>query len=238
MFEINPKLQQKAYRLGHEQTPLFVVDDVMLDYSDAQKEACSIAYSSDKNKIGAYYPGVRAPVGEAYGMAVLRYSLDVFYHFFQVPKALSLFPKNGSYSLITQQPQNMDLLQCIPHFDNNDTYNFAMIHYLNDGDFGGTGFYRHKPTGYENITQGRRQHYLQSAQAFIDHAGQPKQQYFTESNEHFELIHKVDYKPNRLLIYPATILHSAYIDNPKHDVNNDPKTGRLSANFFIEFKQA
>jgi hypothetical protein len=236
MFEINPNLQVNAYRLGNEQTPLLVVDDVMLDYSAAQQEACSIAYSSDKDVVGAYYPGIRAPVGEAYGMALLRYSLGLFYRFFLVPQSLTLHPKNGSYSLITQQPQEMDLLQCIPHFDNNETFSFAMIHYLNEGDFGGTGFYRHKPTGYENITQGRRQQYLHSAQEFIDSNGNPEQQYFTDSTAHYELLHKVGYKPNRLLIYPATILHSAYIDNPKHDVNNDPKTGRLSANFFIEFK--
>ena len=66
--------------------------------------------------------------------------------------------------------------------------------------------------------------------------GAPKQHYFTHSTNHFELIHKVDYKPNRLVIYPATILHSAFIDDPKRDVCSNPKIGRLSANFFIDFR--
>jgi hypothetical protein len=236
MFALNPKLVQQAYRIGNEKTPVFIIDDFMLDYFGAINEAINLPYANDKESVGAYYPGIRASVGSEYGMALLQNTAAIFYKVFGVPKELTLFPKNGSYSLMTKQPEDMDLLQCIPHFDNNDTFSFAMIHYLNEGDFGGTAFYRHKPTGYENITQGRRQEYLTSAQKFIDQNGNPEQRYFTDSTEHFELIHKVDYKPNRLVIYPASILHSAYIDNPSRDVSDDPKTGRLSANFFIEFK--
>jgi hypothetical protein len=110
-----------------------------------------------------------------------------------------------------------------------------MLHYLNEGDFGGTGFYRHRPTGFENITAVRKSAYLESAQQYINKQGNPEQQYFTKSTAHYELIHKVEYKPNRLVIYPATILHSAFIDDPERDVSKNPKTGRLSANFFIDF---
>ena len=169
-------------------------------------------------------------------MSLLRHTQAIFYKIFQVPNQLTLYPQNGSYSLITKQEKEMDSLQCIPHFDNNNTFSFAMLHYLNDGDFGGTGFYRHKPTGFENITEGRKAEYLESAQQYMATHGSPKKSYFTESTDHYELIHKIDYKPNRLVIYPATILHSAFIDNPQHDVCTNPKTGRLSANFFIEFK--
>ena len=72
---------------------------------------------------------------------------------------------------------------------------FAILHYLNEGDFGGTGFYRHIPSGFENITGDRKPIYLQSAQQFMDTNGQSEQRYFTESTDHYELIHKVDYKP-------------------------------------------
>lgn len=236
MFEINPRLRQQLIKVGHEQTPIFIVDDFMLDYQGALNEAVSLAYANDKDSVGAYYPGIRAPVGADYGMSLLRNVAAIFYNIFGVPKDLTLFPQNGSYSLVTKQEEALDLLQCIPHFDNNGTFNFAMLHYLNKGDFGGTGFYRHKPTGFENITEGRKSDYLQSAQRFIDIHGQPEKRYFTESTEHYELIQKVAYKPNRLVIYPATILHSAFIDKPQRDVCGDPKIGRLSANFFIEFK--
>ncbi|TRX58000.1 DUF6445 family protein [Thalassomonas sp. M1454] len=236
MFELNPKLKQQAIRVGNEQTPIFIVDDFMGDYQGAIDEAIALPYRNDKDSVGEYYPGIRAPVGKDYGMSLLKQTAAIFYKIFGVPRALTLYPKNGSYSLITKQEHEMDLLQCIPHFDNNDTFSFAMIHYLNNGEFGGTGFYRHKPTGYENISVGRKAQYIKTSQEFINQNGEPQQRYFTKSTEHYELIHKVEYKPNRLVIYPATLLHSAYIDNPQRDVSSDPKTGRLSANFFIEFK--
>lgn len=236
MFDINPNLTQQAQIIGNESTPIFVVDDFMLDYSAAIEEAVQLEYSSDKESVGAYYPGIRAPVGTDYGMSLLKHAHGIFYNIFKVPKQFTLFPQNGSYSLITKHEKDMDLLQCIPHFDSNQTFGFAMLHYLNEGDFGGTGFYRHKPTGFENITANRKSTYLASAQQHINTHGNPAQRYFTESTEHYELIHKVDYKKNRLVIYPATMLHSAFINKPEHDVSSDPKTGRLSANFFIEFR--
>lgn len=222
-------------RIGYEHTPIFVVDDFLLSTESVIDQGVKASYDTGKTK-GSYYPGVRADVNSEYGMTVLQYAAFVLYKAFGVPESLTLYPKSGSFSLLTQQPENMNLLQCIPHFDNNDTFSFAAIHYLNEGDFGGTGFYRHNPTGFENIIQTRKQQYMSSAQHFIDTHGNPSRQYFTGSTEHFELIHKVDYKANRLVIYPSTILHSAYINNPAHDVNPDPKSGRLSANFFIEFK--
>lgn len=236
MYSLNPELSQQAFRIGNEQTPVFIVDDFMQDYSGAIEEAIQSPYAADKESVGAYYPGMRAPVGSEYGMSLLKYTQAIFYKIFSVPNQLTLFPQNGSYSLITKQEQDMDALQCLPHFDNSKTFSFAMLHYLNEGDFGGTGFYRHKPTGYENITAGRQSDYLQSAQKYMASHGAPEKRYFTESTEHYELIHKVDYKPNRLVIYPATILHSAFINDPQRDVCTNPRTGRLSANFFIEFK--
>ncbi|TYK66233.1 DUF6445 family protein [Colwellia echini] len=235
MFALNPNLTQQAYIIGNENTPVFVVDNFMLDYSAAIDEANKLSYESDKASVGDYYPGVRAPVGRDYGMALLKNTAAIFYKIFNVPNHLTLFPQNGSYSLVTKKAHELDLLQCIPHYDNTKALNFALLHYLNEGDFGGTGFYRHKPTGFENITAERKSLYLQSAQHYINEHGNPERQYITESTEHYELIKKIDYKPNRLVIYPSTILHSAFIDNPQRDVCSSPKTGRLSSNFFIQF---
>jgi hypothetical protein len=235
MYQVNKNSKAVLQRVGHEQTPILVVDDFLVDINAVIAQGVIASYGTDK-VVGSYYPGVRADVDTAYGMKVLQYAAYMLYQQFQVPENLTLYPKSGSFSLLTQQPEDMNLLQCIPHFDNNDTFSFAMIHYLNEGDFGGTGFYRHIPTGFENIIQSRKQQYLSAAQSFIDIHGNPERQYFTNTTTHYELIHKVDYKPNRLVLYPSTLLHSAHITNPENDVNPDPKTGRLSANFFIEFR--
>lgn len=234
MHNINRKSKNTLLQVGSEKTPVIIIDNFLLDTSAAIKEAVNSKFIAGKEH-NNYYPGVRTPVGSSYGMAVLKAIAPIFYQIIKVPKNLTLFPKNGSYALLTQAEKELELLQCIPHFDDNLIYSFAVLHYLNPGNFGGTGIYRHKPTGYENITEQRKEHYFTQAQAFIDTNGNPEQKYFTDSTSHYELLETIEYKENRLVIYPTTLLHSAYIKNPSHDVNDDPKTGRLTANFFIEF---
>ena len=70
---------------------------------------------------------------------------------------------------------------------------------------------------------------------FIDINGEPKQEYCTSTSEHYELYHEIEYKPNRLVIYPDHLLYSTIVC-PDTDINSDPQTGRLTANIFIEFK--
>ena len=234
MFEISSKSNGALFNVGNEKTPIFVVDDFMENTTDIINEAASLNYINGQEH-NNYYPGVRAPVGEGYGMAVLKAIAPIFYNVFKVPKDLTLYPINGSYSLLTQHEKEMNLLQCIPHYDTNKMFSFAVIHYINPGEFGGTAFYRHKPTQFENITEGRKDTYMKEAQSFFDLHGAPEQKYFTRGTEHYELLNIIDYKPNRLVIYPSTLLHSAFIENPQHDVNNDVRSGRLTSNFFIEF---
>ena len=234
MYDINRNSKNTLLHVGSEKTPVIIIDDFLMDTSEAVNEAINSQFIAGKGH-NNYYHGVRAPVGSGYGMTVLNAIAPIFYNVLKVPNDLTLTPKDGNYSLLTQHEERMELLQCIPHFDNNFMYSFAVLHYLNPGKFGGTGIYRHKPTGYENITEQRKENYLSQAQAFIDTNGNPEKKYFTESTEHYELLEVIEYKENRLVIYPSTLLHSAYINNPLHDVNNDPKTGRLTANIFIEF---
>lgn len=236
MNEINPKVQPNHFLIGEEKTPIFILDDILLDTSAAINEAQSLNYISQQDIEGTYYPGCRADVGTDYGMTIVKFIAQIFYKFYQVPEHLKLIPISGQYSLLSQPENQLNGLQCLPHFDKKTKYSFAVLHYLNPGDFGGTAFYRHRPTGYENITKNRRDTYLSAAQNYIDNNGIPKQQYFTHSDGHFELIKKIDYKANRLVIYPASVLHSGFIENPAHDVNDDPATGRLTANFFIDFR--
>jgi hypothetical protein len=236
MSHINPKIRAHVIHVGQEQTPVCIIDDFLLDSSAAINAANKRTFKQQYNSNGTHYPGVRAPVGEEYDMALLDALLPVLYKVYKVPNNLTLYPRGGAYSLLTQTEESLQPLQCLPHYDNASTFSFAMLHYLNPGKFGGTGFYRHKPSGFENISSDRRATYLHSVQDFIARHGQPKQQYFTRSDEHFDLLETIEYEANRLVIYPATLLHSAFIEQADRDVNADPETGRLSANFFIEFK--
>jgi hypothetical protein len=54
------------------------------------------------------------------------------------------------------------------------------------------------------------------------------------SNDEYELYHRIEYRPNRLVVYPGCLLHSGLV-NPAVDINPDPRTGRLTANIFVDF---
>lgn len=240
MNQVNPKFTHKILHVGNEKTPVFILDDFLLDTAPAINFAVEQHYAQEQVPADGVkknvFPGVRANVDGDYGNTLIQAIASVFYGFYKVPTNLDLIPVSGDYSLMTTAEKDMDLLQCIPHFDTANVYQFAVLHYLNEGDFGGTAFYRHIPTGFECITPPRVDKYLSSAQAFIDENGNPEQKYFTQSTQHFELLETVAYKPNRVVIYPSNILHSAFIENPNHDINSDPKTGRLTANIFLDFR--
>nr|WP_136252834.1 DUF6445 family protein [Ningiella ruwaisensis] len=236
MFELNPNMQVHVQKIGKESTTIVVVDDFFQDYTLALKEARSANYSSRKEDVGAFYPGVRAPLRKDYGIQVLRFAAQALHKSLNLPANLQVMPINANYSLLTKQPKDMALEQCIPHYDTCEKHSFAVLHYMNDGEFGGTGFYRHIPTGFENIKSDRESAYFNAMQSVFDEKGPPKQQYFSASDHHYELIHKVDYCPNRLVIYPTSILHTAYIEKPEQDISSDPVIGRLSSNFLFKFQ--
>ena len=49
------------------------------------------------------------------------------------------------------------------------------------------------------------------------------------------MLQKIEYKPNRLIVFSGQLLHSTLIDL-KTDIDNNPEGGRLTANMFISFK--
>jgi hypothetical protein len=49
------------------------------------------------------------------------------------------------------------------------------------------------------------------------------------------LYHQIEYRPNRLVIYPGNLLHSTIV-NPQTDIDANPSSGRLTTNIFINFQ--
>jgi len=82
----------------------------------------------------------------------------------------------------------------------------------------------------------RRSEFFESSRAFMEEHGPPPQKYIDGSNNHYELYERIEYKPNRLVVYPGSLLHSGLVD-PAIDINPNPRTGRLTANIFVDFKQ-
>ncbi|WP_096086124.1 DUF6445 family protein [Agaribacterium haliotis] len=220
--------------IGDEKTPLLVIDNFHSDIQAVREEAQQADFQAPRTEL--IYPGLNAPIAAGYGNALIRAVAPLFHKYFSVPRGMGLYPVDGNFALITVAEDKLSRLQTLPHYDAPFPYLFAVLHYLNPGDFGGTAFYRHKSTGFELIEQDRVEQYHQANKTFFDSGGRSSACYFTDSTELYERIHKVEYKANRLLIYPSRLLHSAYIDDAEKNVSACPVSGRLTANFFLQFR--
>jgi len=178
------------------------------------------------------FPGVRA-------QAPLNYS-DLFngplkptiIKFFKLENRTLRFSL-CHYSLVTRPASELTLLQRIPHFDSLDSSGLAAVHYLFKDDFGGTGFYRHRKTGFEFIDTSRKEAYFHSLKSESGGPNVPAAEYINGDTSLFEQIARQDGGFNRILIYRRNSLHSGCI--PKNFVPDpNPLTGRLSINSFID----
>jgi hypothetical protein len=179
------------------------------------------------------YPGIRGKLPRNYVREVLNRVYRLLFQVFAVPSNLGMRPVNTVYSLISTPEHELSPAQCVPHFDSNGAHYLAVLHYLNPGDFCDTGLFRHRPTGFEKILESRREAFFETSREFEEANGLPEQKYIDGSNDHFELYEQIEYKPNRLVAYPGCLLHSGLVD-PAVDINPDPRTGRLTANIFVD----
>jgi len=230
-FDVKGGLKPQVLLVGRAQTPVVIIDDLMMDLSALLADAAQADFQADPH---SYYPGVRARLPRSYVIAVLNAVYPLIYQLYQVPLERRLKPQDIYYSLITTAEQDLKPLQCLPHFDSTDPYYFALLHYLSPPPHGGTGLFRHHPTGLEKIAVTDQPHYFQAADRYFAKHGGPPQRYCVSSDGHFELYHTLEYRQNRLVIYPGNLLHSSLV-NPQTDIAASIDHGRLTANIFINF---
>lgn len=220
--------------VGDERTPVVVIDDPILEPDALIRHACDQARFSSDNQWA--YPGIRTSLPDEYAQVLVPELIGVIRHVYGTPPDYEFQLVHQLFSLITRRPEELELLQRVPHFDSKIPHYFATVHYLNPGPHAGTGFFRHRPTRFERIVEDRFPRYAQAAEAYTRAHGMPARRYINASDDHFELIAEVDYKPNRLVMYPGNLLHSGLIE-PDRDISADPATGRLTANLFLHFSE-
>lgn len=231
-FAVNPRASLAIRQVGEANTPVIVIDDFAVDthplVSHAAEEA---AFGEDGTSM---YPGLRASLPRDYVIMVLQQLQVLLRQVYRVPNELKMRPVNTVYSLITTPEADLTPLQCSPHFDSNQPYYLAVLHYLGKGDFCDTGLFRHRETGLERIVGQDVERYVRAREAHLNAYGPPERAYVKGSNEQFELYDRVEYRPNRLAIYPGCLLHSGLVDTAV-DIDPNPITGRLTANIFVNF---
>ncbi len=230
-FTINTGLSSQVIYVGQQQTPVIIIDDLMADVHALLADAATANFGADPH---SYYPGLRAFLPRPYVIAVLDAVYQLIYQVYQIPADLRLKPQDIYYSLITTSEAALTPLQCLPHFDSTAPFYFALLHYLSPAPHGGTGLFRHQPTGLERITAANQQGYFQAAEQYLAHAGAPVARYCVTSDDHYQLYQVLEYRQNRLVIYPGNLLHSSLV-NPLTDISASISDGRLTANIFINF---
>lgn len=231
-FAIRMPPDIQALTIGEHQA--LIIDDFLEDPEALKAIAIDSQFSeypNFHNKKG--YPGIRAEAPTNYSSAITALLEPVIRANFDVPEELPLRKSICAFSLTTMPAQELSALQRTPHFDASIPQHFAVLLYLCDERHGGTGFYSHRASGWQQITAHNRERYLDMYYEEVNRES-PAQRYFDGANAHFDFLGMIPAKFNRLVIYRGSLLHTACI-HPQLSINSDPRTGRLTVNTFYEF---
>ncbi|WP_404337345.1 DUF6445 family protein [Sphingomonas sp. MMS12-HWE2-04] len=228
-FSLNGNADMQLRQLGFEREPMLQVDGLLRSAEPL------IAYAAGANGFAPAdgpeggYPGLRAPAPLAYVEAVVRAVDPLLRHAFRLGP-VKLGRAECNFSLVTRPPGELVPAQRAPHIDTTDPLQFAFLHYLCGPEFGGTGFYRHRATGFETITPERITAY-EAARA----TEAPGEGYIRGDTADFERTALIEAAMNRLIVYRSHLLHSGSI-SPDAPLCADPRAGRLTANIFVTYR--
>ncbi len=219
-----PKVEVKKF--GHEKEPIVIIDNFSSHFDSLKNDAFSVKFLS----AAAGYPGIRSQRNPQYLSEHGGLLGDVAKHVFGFQLGMSF--ESLDYSIVTIAPQDLDVRQRIPHYDDTSSSVLALMHYMLPQESGGTAFYRHKATGFESITPQRSNEYAASLALELQNDANHNIGYIYGSNDQFEMIGEIESLPNRLILYRGRMLHSGCIAKDA-TLSPDPSIGRLTINGFL-----
>ncbi len=225
-----PRPRVRVERLGREQAPVLVVEDLLSDPAPLLADAYAADYGAPAVKA---YPGLRAPTPRDYAATLAAALLPVLRDAFALD-GCELAGVASDFSVVTRPPGALEVRQRIPHTDTTDPGLIALLHYLTPGGCGGTSFYRHRATGFETVSPQRREAYERSLAAELPSARLPG--YIAGDTPLFDRIGGFDGAFNRLIAYRGSLLHSCDIADDLR-LSDDPRSGRLTANTFFTLRR-
>lgn len=225
-------MKPQLLRVGESQSPVVVVDDFSGVVERVAALADELAPFPPINR--NYYPGVRRMITPAdskacgYVYEACRQAAPFIGGAFD---AESFDLTESSFSIVTLRPHELQPRQRQPHFDSPDQDVFALLHYLRVPSGSGTAFYRHKATGIERVTEANVDWFATTARAEGVRLSKDSG-YMDGTDDFYEQIGAVEAVPDRMIIYHGSLLHSGVIP-PDMTFSDDPREGRLTANFFL-----
>lgn len=206
VFKINPDHRAYVKWLGNREIPLFCVDDIFVDPDGVRK----FAFQNEFPTSQAYYPGRHQPLTPAVPGVTdfCNFIADMLSR--ATGKRIASTSIISDFSIITTPEERLLGLQGQPHIDG--TPMLGVI-YLNDGDYGGTVFFRNRTTGSMRVlTPAEKKHYAEITQEH--HQAERKTKYIVDSDGDWEKIDVVDGIKNRMVIWPGNVFHSVEVKVP------------------------
>ena len=200
------------------------------DFMEVPQAAIQSASLQNFAKITPQYPGVRAPLPRKVALDWLE-ALAPFLdsHF---GGAKNGWEVQAWFSLVTARPDELVPMQRFPHIDGTDPRQLAMMLYLHHTGHGGTGFFRHRSTGFEALTDETFPQYRAALEEDVRRTGLPAAAYVTDGDPHFDRIFESQGAFNQAVFYRGNLLHSGLIE-ANESLSPDPATGRLTINAFF-----
>ena len=202
-FAFNPNAQVRQSQIGRRGITVTQIDNILQDPEGVAALGFTQTYTEDRSNL---YPGMRAPVPESFSGALRAWLAPIL----QRP----VYRDTTFFSVVTTASRNLLPIQCIPHYDSTDPDLLAAVIYLCDSRFPGTSFYRHRRTGYEEITAANRDNYKIALDYDMRTHGVPRKEYANGDSLLFEAIFSNPLKFNSAILYPGRVLHAANIPNP------------------------
>jgi hypothetical protein len=230
-LSLHPQFSSAVVPIGAEGVSVLVVDNflsrpqVLVDYA----ASCVFEGVSD-----TFYPGVRAPIPAIYCFALRAFLGRLIVEAFGLASE-RIVGELAHFSLVTTPPADLSVPQRLPHIDNTDPGQLAVLHYLCGPEHGGTSFYRHRRTRLEFVDHTRSALYRQGIAEDLASTGPPPPCYICGDSPLFEPTASFAAAYNRLLVYRSINLHSADI-GPGFRFDPDARSGRLTANTFFYYR--
>lgn len=224
----HPDIRISRQSIGAEGAPLLVIDNVVSDPDRLVRKAARSHFVPQ----ASMFPGVRAPAPLSYQQFLENTLNPLLAECFGLQPGRFVFPM-CHFSLVSLPPAKLAFLQRVPHVDSTRSDGLATVHYLFQGDWGGTAFYRHRRSGFEYIDELRGDSYFRTLEQESRRSDATGEGYIDDDTSLFERVAQVDGVFNRMVVYRRNSLHSGRIDNARIPPA-DALAGRLSINTFID----
>lgn len=223
-FAFNHDAEVELVPVGRGGIKVCVIDNVLRDPEGVAALGFAQSYAEDPSNL---YPGIRAAMPESFSSSFRAWLTPILQRQGMLDSNQAIYRDTSFFSVVTTASKDLVPIQCIPHYDSTDPNLLAAVIYLCGSKFSGTAFYRHRRTGYEEITEQNVGNYQLALNSDLRTHGPPPKEYINGDSVLFEIMFANELKFNRAIVYPARILHAARIEK-QFDAPQDRSEWRLT----------